>query len=753
MSFEPPDDELDFSDLADAVAAVEEQPGSSDQLVPGAHIGSGRFELVEYIDRGAMGEIWQVRDTLFDREMAVKVVRVRDRVNPAERDEITARVIREALAAHAASECCVHIVRIFDVAALPTGDPFIVMEYLAGSNLRAWLLDNMPADWRVVRSIATQCAKALAALHENGFVHRDIKPDNIFALNRRTKGDVDAPFIKLIDFGLAKDLEAGRLTKTAMSIGTQRYMAPEQFNSQRATPRSDVFSLGIVLYEALTGINPLPIGRAELITAYQEGLDPLELHDVDAPDWLVALVNRCLSIEPTRRPDAEELLEQLTSPPTHLPNLPELPAIDTQIDSIPALEDPLTLPSLEAEILTDEPVSLEHGAPAPSPTPLPQDTIAAPSLPELPAEPQPPVAALPAHSTKLAFFDERPTSATDGAPRRSMAIALFAGLALIALAIVYTSEPATQSAAPAMQIASQPEVTFKPRGPVKLDDFPAGHAPPTDPPKPRAPNSAPERTTPSDAPAPSSTTPASSAKIAESPRPGRRRPKRPGTRKRSGMTKSFAKLRDEVASRAGQAPMSNAPAQPRAGAVAALEFDDDAGPNFGADLIKPKASAKLPVGYRFNVMLTTGISSSRHTTVVAKLREDVVIDGQLVLAKGDVVRGRSSNDTERVFIDFKEAIHAGSALKFKGHAVTDGLPGLKAHKKAIPKDERSTNVLARAGLRTVEGIGGPPGVAGRFAGEVADEGAREVRGDFQSRQSFVLTVQNGARFTVIVTGK
>lgn len=728
MSFEPDPDALDFSDITQALQEVEALPSRA--LAPGDVIGGGRFIVQEHIGRGAVGEVWRVTDGLLERDLAVKIVRIQDRVSVAERDELTARVLREARAAREAGDRCLHIVRIFDVASLPSGDPFIVMEFLDGSTLRQWLSLCAPADWRIVRAIGRQCAAALRALHRKGFIHRDIKPDNVFALEDEDGGEV--PFIRLIDFGLAKDLEAGKLTRTHASIGTQRYMAPELFFARGSTPETDIFSVGVILFEALAGKNPMPVAAEELAAAYRDGFESLAELCPEQPQWLTGLIDRCLALDPAERPDAEQLLAALEAGLDGI----ELPALEP-LDL--ALDDGAVLPPLPAlpPATPDEPA--EHEA------------IEVP--PAVPEAIEPPTPAVSTAIVPSAFNDEpaqRYSLTAPPPPRRSLApvaFAVFAGFAALALAIVYVADPPeTQTPRPKVSVVSDPPVEFKPRGPVDVDDFPEGtrNAPATTSAKSVA-------SVPPAAAKSSSTTEAPVGKKSIAKAHAKRAPGRRARAPRKGLTKSFAQVRDAALARSGQ------PVAPPAAVRDPLEYDDEAGAQF-VRIGKPTPSAKtpaLPAGISLQASLVTGISSAAHDVVLARLTKDVVIDDKVVLKAGDILHGRSRHDFERIFIKFTRATHDATRLSFVGNAVTGGQPGIVATKRRVPKEERGTNVVARGALNTAGDVatrlGG--GVTGALAGNVAREGVTEVRPDYREREPFVLTVPKGTHFTIIVLGK
>jgi len=208
----------------------------------------GPYEMVAHIGAGGMGEVWRARDKRIGRDVAIKVL-----PEFSAGDERVRRFEQEARAAGALNHP--GLVTIFDVGAVD-GAPYIVMELLEGETLREALGDVMPVALPLKKAIdyAIQTASALAVAHEKGIVHRDLKPENIFIT---ADGRV-----KILDFGLAKlapeataerDQTISRLTSAGMVVGTPGYMSPEQVRAKPLDHRTDIFALGSVIYEMLSG--------------------------------------------------------------------------------------------------------------------------------------------------------------------------------------------------------------------------------------------------------------------------------------------------------------------------------------------------------------------------------------------------------------------------------------------------------------------------------------------------------------------
>ncbi len=227
-------------------------PADSGDPLIGALL-DGRYRIERELGRGGMGTVYGARMPNINKPVAVKVLRALH----DDGGQAMARFEREARSASRLGE--EHIVDVLDFGKTPDGTAFLVMEWLQGHDLGT-VLENqevVPID-RAAR-IFLQCTKALKAAHDAGIVHRDLKPENIFLTQRPTVGE----FVKLVDFGLAKvnDTELGhvkgqKLTKTGMIFGTPQYMSPEQGLGKPADERADIYALGVILFEMLTGSVP-----------------------------------------------------------------------------------------------------------------------------------------------------------------------------------------------------------------------------------------------------------------------------------------------------------------------------------------------------------------------------------------------------------------------------------------------------------------------------------------------------------------
>ncbi|MEJ2080542.1 MAG: serine/threonine-protein kinase, partial [Acidobacteriota bacterium] len=255
------------------------------------------YRIVEKIGEGGMGEVYLAEDTSLPRKMALKFL-------PAAfaDDELAhKRFLREARSAAALDHP--YICDVFEVASTDDGTDFIVMEYVEGETLQA-RLERGPLSLKETLKLGTELAEALESAHAKGIIHRDLKPSNIML--------TPAGHAKVMDFGLAKRLMAegadtqdlsSALTGTGAVLGTLPYMSPEHIRGQAVDHRSDIFSLGIVLYEALTGVHPFrkaqPGETAGAIL--KEEAPPLSRYVAEVPELLRHTVEKMLAKDPTER--------------------------------------------------------------------------------------------------------------------------------------------------------------------------------------------------------------------------------------------------------------------------------------------------------------------------------------------------------------------------------------------------------------------------------------------------------------------
>ena len=258
----------------------------------------GRYEILVEIGRGGRGVVYLAHDSVLDRQVAIKLVR-RDRLPAGDAH----RFEREARAA--AKMDHPSIVTLYDFCR-EDGLLFLVMPFVRGDNLRAHLRQGLEV--HEVIPIALEVARALAYSHGLGIVHRDIKPENIMI--QRQSPDVQR--VKLVDFGLALDLSETRHTSSRELAGTFAYISPEQVSGATVDARTDIYSLGVVMYEALTGELPFRGSWQTLLYQIAHGdLIPPRERGVTLDPALENLVLRCLTRDPAHRPSAHDLSESL----------------------------------------------------------------------------------------------------------------------------------------------------------------------------------------------------------------------------------------------------------------------------------------------------------------------------------------------------------------------------------------------------------------------------------------------------------
>jgi serine/threonine protein kinase len=252
----------------------------------------GRYEVVDELGRGAMGVVYKARDPQIERFVAVKTVSMWGQ-EPDEKTEFRMRFLNEAQAAgrlHHAG-----IVAIFDVGENPENqDPYIVLEYVAGESLNRLLAREKKLPLAKALQLAEEIAGALDYAHAQGVVHRDIKPGNILV--------TEDGHAKIADFGIAK-LNLAHFTLPGRVMGTPAYMAPEQLSGEGVDGRSDLFSLGVILYALVTGHSPFQGNSATTVCFKVANREPVAAtaFDLTLPHELDAVISRAMAKDPAQR--------------------------------------------------------------------------------------------------------------------------------------------------------------------------------------------------------------------------------------------------------------------------------------------------------------------------------------------------------------------------------------------------------------------------------------------------------------------
>ena len=276
----------------------EEFAGSLRTFQPGVLL-AGRYEILQLLGQGGMGAVYKARDRELDRLIALKVIRPELAGHPGMLHRFKQELILARQVTHK------NVIRIFDLGE-GEGTKLITMEYVEGQDLKTMLNQKKRFEPDEAVAIVGQVCHALDAAHSVGVIHRDLKPQNIM---------VDAHGkVSVMDFGIARSMDVSGFTQTGALVGTPDYMSPEQAKGEEVDSRSDLFTLGIIFYELLTGRAPYEAKTtvATLLRRTSERpVPPIEL-DQTIPRPLSDVVVRCLEIDPQRRyQNAQEILQDL----------------------------------------------------------------------------------------------------------------------------------------------------------------------------------------------------------------------------------------------------------------------------------------------------------------------------------------------------------------------------------------------------------------------------------------------------------
>jgi eukaryotic-like serine/threonine-protein kinase len=328
-----------------------DQPGQPEQFADEAH----RYRLDSRIATGGMGVVWRATDTRLNRPVAVKVLKHEYADDPQFRTRFDTEARNAAALQHPG------IAGVFDYSSDPHGDesPYLVMELVEGQPLSALLAQARDAgrtlDPAVVRDLLTQTADALAVAHRAAIVHRDVKPANLIVTPDRR--------VKVTDFGIARAADDAQITRTGAVMGTPQYLSPEQARGNPSTPASDVYSLGVVAFECLTGRRPFE-ADSPVATALAHIQQPIPDLPEDIPEDLRTIVRRALTKDPAERyADGAALAAafrgaEVAPPATAAPAVPLGPEATAVLPAAPADPEPAPIAAL------DRPTAYE-GSPPP----------------------------------------------------------------------------------------------------------------------------------------------------------------------------------------------------------------------------------------------------------------------------------------------------------------------------------------------------------------------------------------------------
>jgi serine/threonine protein kinase len=287
-----------------------------------------RYRVDARLGRGAMGTLYRGVDTTLHRPVAIKMLLPQLVSDP----NVAARFDREALAVSRLDHP--NCVRVFDAGTMPDGGKYIVMQLLEGRELRHVIAEGPLAPDRAV-DFALQVLRGLDHAHRRGMVHRDLKPENMFVV----LDDDGHEVVKLVDFGIVKLLggDEPKLTRAGLVFGTPRYMSPEQVTGGKIDERADLYSVGIVLFEMLTGAPPFDADSPGILMRMHVLADVPPLPD-SVPAGVAAVIAKLLEKSPSDRPtSAREVIDRLVAATVHAtPSAPPPVAAPPPIEVAPA---------------------------------------------------------------------------------------------------------------------------------------------------------------------------------------------------------------------------------------------------------------------------------------------------------------------------------------------------------------------------------------------------------------------------------
>ena len=297
---------------------------------------AGKYRVDRVIGSGGMGVVVAARHLGLDTKVAIKMLRP----EMLTQEEVVARFGREAKAAARITN--EHVGRVFDVGTLESGAPYLVMEFLDGTDLHQWVHAQGPLPITLGVDLLLQACEAIAEAHELGIVHRDLKPANLFCVRKQD----GSPFIKVLDFGISKvgsgaadSSSQAAITRTAAAMGTPFYMSPEQMESAKEVDaRADIWALGVILFELLTGTVPFGGSLPEVcIKVATQPAPPIRRVRAEVPAALEAVILKCMEKDRRRRfASVADLVESLAPFRATAGGQPRKRAVDGTAATVPA---------------------------------------------------------------------------------------------------------------------------------------------------------------------------------------------------------------------------------------------------------------------------------------------------------------------------------------------------------------------------------------------------------------------------------
>jgi serine/threonine-protein kinase len=290
--------------LPEDLSLFEDDPDEPVSLLPLGSLIGDKYVIKRVLGSGGNGAVYEGEHTAIGHRVAIKVARLSQK----ERAHALARFTREARICGSLRHP--NVGQVYDVGMLEDGSPYMVMELQEGRSL-AEVFDEMQLPIAALVDITRQLLAGLAAVHATGVIHRDIKPDNVMIV-RDVKGEV---VVKLVDFGISKALRAdaeGRAPEDDVIIGSPDYMAPEQFRGRELDVRTDLYAVGVLLYEGITGRLPFT-GESMadlLISVFQQQVQPPSAVRTDCPPELERIVLAAMSRDPVQRPESADQMSR-----------------------------------------------------------------------------------------------------------------------------------------------------------------------------------------------------------------------------------------------------------------------------------------------------------------------------------------------------------------------------------------------------------------------------------------------------------